>query len=341
MNIFTRPSVTEFILVRMVVIMGSILALFYMILINVLDREQDVWFDLSLLMIAMSIILLALYVGAKRAEDRLYIINESLKDFSKIDDLSTDGYHFTREFDDINKNLIKVLQRVKKREDDKQKYNTKLKLKNRQRSDMLSAIAHEFRNPISAIMGYAQTLQEDREISRPLQEKFLEKIYINGQKIEDLLSRLILWNKFESGETKLHLSDFDIVELVEDSVNSLTERYKSRVITIEGDSREIHADRTLLEIVLKNLIENAIKYSKDNIVVKIDAKKVTIIDEGSGIKESDIGKITKKFYRVGTYSWDNSMGLGLSIVKNILALHDSKLYIESQEGRGSSFSFKI
>jgi len=66
-----------------------------------------------------------------------------------------------------------------------------------------------------------------------------------------------------------------------------------------------------------------------------------VIDKGAGISSSDISKVTKKFYRSGTHSWDNSMGLGLSIVKRILALHDTALEIESEEGKGSTFSFRI
>jgi len=96
-----------------------------------------------------------------------------------------------------------------------------------------------------------------------------------------------------------------------------------------------------LEVALKNLIENALKYSKDEVEVRVNGKKISISDKGAGISSSDISKVTKKFYRSGTHSWDNSMGLGLSIVKSILTLHRTKLEIESEEEKGSTFSFKI
>jgi len=76
-------------------------------------------------------------------------------------------------------------------------------------------------------------------------------------------------------------------------------------------------------------------------VLQIKDGLVSIIDKGVGIKEKDLGKVSKKFYRSGTHNWDNSMGLGLSIVKTILSLHDSKLQIQSKEDEGSVFSFKI
>jgi signal transduction histidine kinase len=274
-------------------------------------------------------------------QKELFTINDYLKNLEDIDKIDYKTRFFTQEFEDINQNLIKVLNSAKKREDTKQRYNTKLKLKNRQRGDMISAIAHEFRNPIASIMGYSQTLQDDYNIPKPLQEKFLSKIYNNGNKIESLLSRLILWNKFESGEAELHKSSFDIYVLAKEVKLSLKEQYKSRKINIKGKSYIIHADRTLIEIVLKNLIENGLKYSKDEVVLQIEDDLISVIDKGVGINEKDLGKVTKKFYRSGTHNWDNSMGLGLSIVKTILTLHKSKLEIQSEVNKGSTFSFNL
>jgi len=206
---------------------------------------------------------------------------------------------------------------------------------------MISAIAHEFRNPIASIMGYSQTLQDDPDIPKDLQEKFLGKIYNNGNKIEALLSRLILWNKFESGEATLHKSNFDIYTLASEVKHSIQEKYKNRKILLEGKSCTVEADRTLMDVVLKNLIENALKYSKDDVLIELKNGTVSVIDRGVGIEEKDVNNVTKKFYRSGTHSWDNSMGLGLSIVKTILSLHQSKLEIRSEVDVGSTFSFKI
>jgi len=144
-----------------------------------------------------------------------------------------------------------------------------------------------------------------------LQEKFLGKIYNNGNKIEALLSRLILWNKFESGEATLHKSSFDIYTLTQEVKLALEEQYKGREILIKGESHVLEADRTLIEVVLKNLIENALKYSKDEVLVQIEENSISISDKGVGISDKDLDKVTKKFYRSGTHNWDNSMGLGV------------------------------
>jgi signal transduction histidine kinase len=153
---------------------------------------------------------------------------------------------------------------------------------------------------------------------------------------------LVLWNKFESGEAKLHQSTFDLLTLTQEVKSALVdEKYKTREILIQGERREIEADRTLMEIVVKNLIENALKYSKEDVLVIITDETFSVSDKGVGISEEDIEKVTKKFYRSGTHNWDNSMGLGLSIVKKILALHHTELEIESKLDEGSTFSFKI
>ena len=94
-------------------------------------------------------------------------------------------------------------------------------------------------------------------------------------------------------------------------------------------------------MVLKNLIENALKYSKDEVYVLIEKDNISISDKGLGISDKDLDKVTKKFYRSGTHNWDNSMGLGLSIVKTILSLHKSKLNIQSKVDEGSTFSFNL
>lgn len=339
--IYRRPHFTEYIMARLVTLAVFTGFVFSILFFVFLPEGNTAFYAIGILILGFIVFIYAIYRGALRMEQELLTINDYLDKLDKAEKIDYQAHFFTQEFEDINHNLIKVLKSAKKREDIKQRYNAKLKLKNRQRADMISAIAHEFRNPIASIMGYSQTLEEDKEIPSALQEKFLNKIYNNGIKIEALLSRLVLWNKFESGEATLHPSEFDLYALVQEVKLALEERYPQREIIIEGSSYIVNADRTLLEIVLKNIIENALKYSKDEILVKIDAGEISVTDYGLGISSSDISKVTKKFYRSGTHTWDNSMGLGLSIVKRILALHGTSLEIKSEEEKGSTFSFHI
>lgn len=97
----------------------------------------------------------------------------------------------------------------------------------------------------------------------------------------------------------------------------------------------------MFENLMTNLVENGLKYSEEEVVVRVRDARVEVIDKGIGISEADIGQITKRFFRVDALSWDNSIGVGLYIVKYILKLHNTFLEIESRPGKGSKFWFDI
>ena len=338
---FNKPTLKEYAIARFVTIAIGIFLVFSTVLLTLIDNSSTLLISVTVLALALMIFIYFVSKSIAKMQKELLSINSYLANF-KTRDLTHRKTDFsTKEFSDINENLIKVLNTAKKRESTKRKYNAKLKLKNRQRGDMISAIAHEFRNPIASIMGYSQTLQDDPNIPEPLQRKFLDKIYNNGNKIELLLSRLILWNKFESGDATLHKSRFDISQLIVNIKENRDDKYRHRDIIVELTPTVVNADRTLMEVVIKNLIENAFKYSKDEVLVKVENGTVQVRDHGVGIGKEDIEKVTKKFYRTDKHTWDNSMGLGLSIVKTILSLHNSELKINSQLGKGSTFSFSV
>jgi len=324
---------------RLITVSIFVTVIYSIAIIYIPIEYQNNFFHIGLFILSLFLILFSVYIGIKRVKKELKKVEKYLSG-SDIDS-HTGVYFFANEFERINIKLIQILEKVKKNDNKKRKYTAKIKLKNRQRSDMLSAIAHEFRNPIASIMGYAQTLNDDEDIPPALRKKFLNKIYNNGEKIEELLSRLLLWNRFESGKQKLQISKFDIYPLIVDIASNLEERYKNRKIFISKRDLIIRADKALMEIVIKNLIENALKYSKEPVVVKIEDNKVFVIDKGVGISPENIDKVTKKFFRTDEHSWDNSMGLGLAIVKQILKLHNSSLQIKSKEHEGSTFYFSI
>ena len=336
---YERPSLSEYVIARLITIVIFVTALFALIIFFTPAEYKNNFFYITLFIASQMLLLLSVYYGTKRVAKELKNVENYLS--GAVANPEPSARFFTREFESVNRKLIQILRKMQKREKEKRKYTAKIKLKNRQRSDMLSAIAHEFRNPIAAIMGYSQTLTEDEDIPSGLRLKFLGKIYNNGEKIEELLSRLLLWNRFESGEQKLQMSKFNLKPLISEIAINLEDRYKGREILVEGENLMVRADKALMEIVLKNLIENALKYSKEIVVVKLYEHRVEVLDQGVGISKENIDKVTKKFFRTEEHSWDNSMGLGLAIVKQILKLHHTVLEIESEEDRGSIFSFKI
>jgi signal transduction histidine kinase len=236
------------------------------------------------------------------------------------------------------KNLVKKLS---SRDKQKRKYTAKLRLMNKQRNDILSAISHEFKNPVASIMGYAQTLQEDPDISPKIREKFLDKISSNGDKISKMLDRLALSVKLENNDLETSISHFNMQTLCEEVVSNIALKYRDRDIALKSSSIMIFADKTMIELALINLVDNALKYSDNDVEVVLKDTTVSVKDRGIGIQEEYLDKIGGKFYRVKKNSWDNSMGIGLAMVNYILKMHNSKLEIKSKFGEGSTFSFSI
>ncbi len=249
---------------------------------------------------------------------------------------------YSEEFSQITRLLTKVSQILIKQDKQKEKYTLKLKASNEQKDDILSAISHEFKNPIAVINGYTQTLLDDLDINKNIRKKFLMKIYKNGNRIDELIDTLRLSTKLDSGKQTLNYSSFNLYALLVEIVENTKLTHKNRDILIEG-SKDIliKADETLFSIVLSNFIENACKYSEDEVIIKIDDNSISVIDTGIGIKEKDIPKITNKFYRVSSNTWNNSLGLGLFLANNIIKLHNFTLTIQSIENDGSTFKVEF
>ncbi len=252
------------------------------------------------------------------------------------------GSNYSIEFAHITKLLTKVSQILVKKEKQKSKYTNKLQISNRQKDDIISAISHEFKNPIAVINGYAQTLLDDTDINPNIRKKFLTKIYKNGIKLSDLIDTLRLSIKLDSKKQSMTFTTINLYELVQDTIENIKINYPSREAKIQGEkSITIKADTSLFGVVISNLVENAFKYSEDDVVISFNTKEISIIDCGIGISPSNLENITNKFFRVHENSWNNSLGLGLFIVNNIINLHNFKLDIKSIEHESSTFTIKF
>ena len=245
---------------------------------------------------------------------------------------------FAKEFEIITNHLKQLAKSLKKREEKKRKFTQKIKEISKQRNELISAVSHEFKNPVAIIHGYAQSLLEDRDMPEAIRERFTQKIYQASQKLTSMIDRLSMAMKFESGALVLEMSRFDLCELTKDAVNFLQQKYKNREILVECEPTMVEADRTMMETVVLNLLDNALKYSELPVKVVVKKGLFCVEDRGIGIKPEHIEKITKKFYRIRN-NWDNSMGLGLFIVSYILERHGVELEIWSEYGKGSRFCF--
>ncbi len=245
--------------------------------------------------------------------------------------------NYTFEFYKIAKLLNKVAKKLSKKDEIKAKHTAKLTLANRQKDDIISAISHEFKNPIAIISGYSQTLIEDENLSQTLKIKFLNKILSNSNKMSQIVDKLRLTLKLQDNNHKLILNKVSIKKIVENSISDLKIKYKNREIKVLGVDKEINADEILIGIAISNLIENALKYSQEDVIIEINENSISITDKGIGISQENLENIFKKYYRATSNNWNNSLGLGLFIVKSILNVHNFKLEINSKIGNGSTF----
>ena len=171
--------------------------------------------------------------------------------------------------------------------------------------------------------------------------RFLEKILANARKITYMIDRLALSVKLENNDLTIHPMLFNLADLIQDVTLNLSKKYRDREIHFSGETCMVYADKDMLDNVLTNLIDNALKYSEEDVTVSISNGTLMVIDKGMGISENELDKVASKFYRVDKNTWDNSMGLGLAIVGYILNLHQTKLIIESKVGEGSKFGFSL
>jgi len=275
---------------------------------------------------------------SKDVQDETKAILDFLRKLTKQKSSISINSNYSQEFFKITKLLTAVSARIVKKEKQKAKYTAKLKLSNRQKDDIISAISHEFKNPIAVISGYTQTLLEDKNIDQNILEKFLTKISSNASKLTTMIDRLRLSIKLEESKQELNLVNINIYELTKNIIEDLQISYPKKEIYLEGIQSNINADETLISIAITNLIENALKYSSDEVIVTISENIIEVKDSGIGISAEDISKITNKFYRVSNNNWNNSLGVGLSLVKNILDLHKFKLEVKSKLNEGSIFS---
>ena len=281
------------------------------------------------------------YIISKKIRYEIEQINKYLLEISNNNYKAVIKTKYFSEFLQISLLLKNLVKKLHNRDRQKRKHTAKLKLINKQRNDILSAISHEFKNPVAAINGYAETLRDDPEINEKLRYRFLQKIISNGNKITQMIDKLSLSVKLENNDLIVERTKFNMTRLIQEVIYNLEKKYKDRHINFEAVDCTLYADKTMIEMVLINLCDNALKYSQEDVHIVLNNSTLSVVDNGIGIRDKEFKKITSKFYRVDKNTWDNSMGIGLAIVSFILNLHDTKLDIESELNHGSKFSFNL
>lgn len=211
--------------------------------------------------------------------------------------------------------------------------------------DFVANASHELKTPITIIRGFAETLQDMKDLPRQIVEDILEKIVRSCKRMDTLVKNLLTLADIEN----LPLSNYqlcDLSPLIEDCKNAVLAVYPSSQIHIEkGDAISAEIEPNILELAILNLLDNAAKYSGDpaKICVSVSQEKdfvtIAVQDEGAGIPFSDLEHVFDRFYTVNKARSRKlgGAGLGLSLVKTIIEKHDGTVKVSSDLGKGSTF----
>jgi PAS domain S-box-containing protein len=231
--------------------------------------------------------------------------------------------------------------------------NREVERANRLKSEFLASMSHELRTPLHTIIGFSELLSE--ELEGPLNEKqkrFMNHIHQDSLHLLELINEVLDLSKIEAGRLELRLETFDIIAALDEALSTAKALGAQKSIAI--DSRvpggiALYADRIRVKEILYNLLSNAVKFTPDGGKIRIEATldagsiTISVTDTGIGIAADEHESVFNKFYQVGstTKGVREGTGLGLAITKRLVEQHGGKIWVESERGRGSRFSFTL
>ena len=230
---------------------------------------------------------------------------------------------------------------------------TELRRLERVRQDFVANVSHEFKTPLTAIQGFAETLLSGALDDPTSNRRFLEIIRTHAVRLARLTNDLLKLARIEAGKLEVEFFPVGLIELIEGCAETTLLKASRKQITLEIEVPPglppVRGDAGLLRDVLQNLLDNAIQYTPEGGHIRVSADLrskeavVTVTDTGIGIPASDKERIFERFYRVDAARSREAggTGLGLSIAKHIVEAHGGHLWVDSVIGEGSKFSFSI
>lgn len=253
----------------------------------------------------------------------------------------------------ITTDMATLTREVKKFAMDKKLEIEALKIREEYRREFLGNVSHELKTPLFMVQGYLSTLLDGAMKDKNLLKKYLERAEHGVERLIFIVKDLDMITKLETGDVHLEYAYFDLVELTQRVFELLEMKAQKKNISLDLESKnsvKVYADQEKIQQVLTNLIENSIKYGKVGGTTEVTIESLTknkvivrVTDNGDGIEKNMIPRLFERFFRVdksGARS-EGGSGLGLAIVKHIIEAHNEKIYVESQIGVGSEFSFTL
>lgn len=293
--------------------------------------------------------LLSFFIIQYRVEKFIYKQVKKIYNDVRLLDAST----FDRQR--ITTDMTTLTREVERFAEDKKLEIETLKDRENYRKEFMGNVAHELKTPLFTVQGYILTLLDGAMKDKTVRKKYLQRASKGVERLIYIVKDLDMITKLEVGDLVLYKEDFNIIELVQSVFDLLEMKAAKKNITLTFDkdydhSIMVHADRERIQQVLSNLVENSIKYGKQDGTTEVSIEDliknkiiVRVTDNGEGIEREHIARVFERFFRVdksGSRKVGGS-GLGLSIVKHLVEAHAEKIYVESQFGIGSEFSFTL
>ena len=295
------------------------------------------------------VFLVSFFIIQYRVENFIYKRMKKIYDDVSLLDVSTLGRQkITTNMETLTKE-VELFARNKKLEIEA------LKIRENYRREFIGNVSHELKTPLFTVQGYIETLLAGALNDEKIREKYLERANKGVERLIYIIKDLDMITKLEVGELNLEKETFDIVDLIENVFELLEMKASKNIISLTFNKKYqksiwVKADKDRIQQVLSNLIVNSIKYGRNKGTTELSIENlimnkvlIRVTDNGEGINNDEIPRLFERFYRVdksGSREQGGS-GLGLSIVKHILDAHNEKIYVESQIGIGSEFSFTL
>jgi two-component system, OmpR family, phosphate regulon sensor histidine kinase PhoR len=226
---------------------------------------------------------------------------------------------------------------------------TELKKMDQVRRDFVANVSHELRTPLSILRGYIETLLDSPKTPREELTRIFRVMQRHSDRLELLVEDLLTLAQLESGNLNLQMEKVDLSsflpEMVRDWEKKLTSKQLNIIVDVPTESSPIFADRTRLQEALYNLLDNAVKYSREHGEIRLSARRrdgeieLSVSDLGIGIAKEDLPRIFERFYRADKARGPDKVrgtGLGLAIVKHIAQLHGGRVEAESELEKGTT-----
>ena len=226
---------------------------------------------------------------------------------------------------------------------------TELKKMDQVRRDFVANVSHELRTPLSILRGYIETLLDSPKTPREELTRILRVMERHSKRLDLLAEDLLTLAQLESANPHLQLGDIDLSSFFRDVIHDLEKKLANKqfhlLVDVSPDLPPIHADRTRLQEALYNLLDNAVKYSREHGEIRLSARQrdgeieLTVSDDGIGIAKEDLPRIFERFYRADKARGPDNVrgtGLGLAIVKHIAQLHGGRVEAESELEKGTT-----